>query len=290
MPVVAGHIFYEQKQKKKMNNITFVCPLNLKIINKLKDKEIVIVAHDELEETFALFDSVIKTNPIEFLWIKKENKSIVDTEPTEKWAKYPIRYYAKALGAKEEFFYKFEKFTPLNIRFFLPYSVENLTSLQFLTSLGFHTGVLFSSSDIIWEKLLDLFYYHHYTKVGNGTIEPFNYIVKNYKQKQGFNLCADFGNVYFANPSKYIHVENDEQLFVIDIFGNKIYLNESLDFFHKLSENEIYKNISQTWKTHFLENTKCVKCPAWRICQGKFFSQESEYPNCSEFFTTIIES
>ena len=284
----AGHIFYEQKQKRMMNNITFVCPPNLKIINKLKDKEIVITTHSELEETVTLCDSVIKTNPIEFLWLKQENKLIIDIEPTERWTQYPIRCYAKALGSKEEFLYKFDKFTPLNICFFLPCTIENLTSIQFLTSLGFHTGILFS--EMIWEKLLDLFYYHNYTKVGNGTIEPFNYIVKNYKQKQGFNLYSEFGDVYFANPLKYVHIDDDEQLFVIDIFGNKTYLNETLDFFYKLSENEIYKIISQTWKKHFLENTRCVKCPAWRICLGKFHTQESEYPNCSEFFTTLIES
>lgn len=240
---------------KKMNNITFVCPPDLKIISKLKDRKIVLMSSDDVETSVSFLDSIVKTNPIEFLWIKSDN-SITDIYPANSWQKYPIRYYAKSLGNKETFLTEFESFIPLNIRFFLPCDSENLTSLQFLTSLGFHTGIIFS--EINWEKLTDLCYYNQYTKIGNGTIEPFNFINREYSQKQGFNIYSDFGDVYFANL-KYIHVENDEQLFVIDVFGNKMYLNEKLDFFHKLPENEVYKNISQTLKKHFLENTECSK-------------------------------
>jgi len=269
-----------------MNNITFVCPLDLKIISKLKDRKIVLMSSDDVETSISFLDSIVKTNPLECLWIKSKN-AITDILPTKNWQKYPIRYDAKSFGNKETFLTEFESFIPLNIRFFLPCNSENLTSLQFLTSLGFHTGIIFS--EINWEKLVDLFYYCQYTKIGNGTVEPFNFINKDYKQRQDFNKYSDFGEIYFSDSPKYIHINEIGDLFITDILGNEIFLNENIDNLFKLSNNEIFTNLSQTWKKHFLGNTECSKCSAWRICLGKF-DQEKHYPNCKEFFTTIIEA
>lgn len=278
--------------KKVIDNIVFVCPPDRQIISKLKDREIAVRVYDvsKIQAAVDFTDSIIKTNPSHSIWINDLNSRISDVIPERKWSKYNLCWFAKELGDKLAFLENKVKFEALNIRFFLPLKYkENIISVQFLTSLGFHTGLLFDETldTETVELLTDLCYYNKFMRVGGGSIEPFNDIKGNYLDKSGFNQVCDFGDVYYARPSKYIHIDEKGMLYVIDIFGNETQLNLSIDQLPELEENPFYISQLSKSKDHFMKRTKCSTCSTWRVCLGKFNNTPFQ-EHCETFFTNIL--
>ncbi len=272
-----------------MKNHVFVISLSQSGEAWLAGRRVVLSCRaDELSQAVETYQRLSKVCAVECVTVT-DAASIADIEPQPGWEKCPIRYFAKEQGPKGEFMDKFAVIAPLNIRFFLPASnPDNIVSVRFLVSLGFHAGVTFTSQTD-WDSLTDLYYYYRYMKVGNGTIQPFEIIRRQYKEVSQFNNCCDFGGVYFAGP-EYIDAKTGEEWSVTDIFGNAICAGTDEGHYKGLEESSAYRLLLRQSDRHFLDNTCCARCPGWRICLGKFHSAEGQYPACRDFFTTIIES
>lgn len=275
-----------------MNELTFVCPPDKKLISKIKDKKIVVVVDhaSEIQSAVDVLSEVVTFNPVHALWVNDPQTSISDIMPQENWNRFHLSLHLKSLGEKIVFLENMKRFTALNVRFYLPISnIENIVSIQMITSLGFHTGMLFAEKldEKNIEMLTDLCYYNKYMKACQGTIEPFNHIKGNYIEKSGFNLVCDIGELYYASPDKFIHVGTDGNLSVCDIFGHKTALGLSLEHWTELANNDIYRSLLEEQKQHFLQQTQCSRCSTWRICLGKFNNTPMQQ-YCETFFDNIL--
>ncbi len=275
-----------------MNDLTFVCPPDRAIIANIKDRRIVVVvdAVKDIQAAIDLMCELVPINPMHALWVNDHNATIAEINPEDHWKQFHISLYARSMGDKLAFLRKMNSFTALNIRFFLPVGdKDNIVSLQFITSLGFHSGIIFEKNidAVNAEMLTDLCYYNKYMKACSGTIEPFNHIKGYYIDKSGFNLICDIGEVYYASPSKFVHVDQSGMLSLNDMFGQKKALNISIEHWPEIFENEIYKSALDESKQHFLKQTRCSKCSTWRVCQGKFVKSEM-FNYCEDFFSNIL--
>lgn len=267
-------------------NTVFVCPPEQSILDKVSSRTVILRSGNAAAAVNVYWQNVSNTR-IERIWIDSD-APVANFDPDSSWSEFPLTLCAEELGEKKVFFDKLSRFQSMNIRFFLPNTPENLVSLQFMASLQLHCGALFSES-VSLDSMLGLYCYDHFIRKGAGSIEPFRSIEHDYKQCHAFNKRLELGAPYLADPARYIHVDKDEALYVLDIFGNRIDLRVNLDDRFSLAENAEYQALLARQDEHILQNSDCARCPGWRICLGTFHGHALLFPGCSEFFTEILE-
>ncbi len=117
-------------------------------------------------------------------------------------------------------------------------------------------------------------------------IEPFAYISKHYEPCKEL----DFGDVYFDNPKRYLHVSASGKisLSLREIEAEK-FLSCDVSALDEVEIAESYQRRAGERQEFFLQSTGCAYCPAWRVCMGKF----SQYANgdgaCRTYFSELMD-
>jgi hypothetical protein len=174
----------------------------------------------------------------------------------------------------------------LNLRVYLPLDhPSNYTGLRILSSLGVGTALCFDRRETDWEALADLATFALLGRAKHAPMEPFAFLVRHYHPEQR----TDFSSVYFADPTRYLHVNaiGEVALSVAELEEGKL-LAAHFQELGDLQENPAYLERLEAWQQHFLRERGCAYCQGWRICLGKFGPQPGASPPCEGFFTDLM--
>jgi hypothetical protein len=267
-----------------MNNQIIVCPFDKKLISKLNQKA-VIVRTDNFDDIPDINNCVNLSNQL-LAVVVRTDLPLSRVPYHEGWGNIPIVIYASDFGLLREFIKKYEVVMKLNLNIFMPSSKdETCIKLQILSSLRIYCGIHFDRGGVDWDKVNDLMHYALYSKTNHAPIEPFYYVAANYHPKK----YLDFNNVYFNNPSKYLHVNNQEQIaFTEEELSQSLFFAEGLNSLACLDDNEEYQKRLRSWQEYFLHPGECSYCQAWRICLGKFAESVNQTDQCKNFFAELM--
>lgn len=271
-----------------MNDLIFICSDNPKIISKLKNEK-VIINIDNYEKILDVLE-ITKNNFLVCIKIET-NQSLSSIPIQEKFKPVPIALQVKGLGEFKEIIIKHELLRDSNLKIFFPSdNNENLVSLQILSSLGIYTGLVFNNKDKTdWGKVSDLMnsYIYSHLLLNHAPIEPFIFLVDNYHPEK----YLFFNTPYFENIKKYLFIDDDFNIaFSQKDLNQEKFITSGYTELQKITESPVYKKEINNWHKHFLENTICSSCAAWRICQGCFYESCSKNDDCKQFFLELIEA
>ncbi len=269
-----------------MMNHILVCDFEPEFINTFKGNAFVIKTSNpnQIEDINNITN---QNNQLHCIWLQLNNK-LSDLSINPEWKFIPISLFIEEMGDFRDIAPLVQILRNSNIRIFLNSDIpENYLSLQILCSLGIHCGLYFGSEKIQWDAFKDLLFYAAYAKRKVASIEPFQFVLDNYQ----INELTNWGSVYFNNPNRYIHIRKDGKIAAnaFDL-NNEIYLSESMQDINNIEELELYKEVCTNWNKHFIENTYCSTCPAWRVCIGSFYNKENKDLQCREAMIELMEA
>jgi len=269
-----------------MSELILVCPYHKPLIDKLRQRAIVIRTND-CNLIRPILHTVNKSNKLHA--IKIETDTPASKIPfDDDWKRIPIALYTSRLGSFKAFVHKLALLRQLNIKIFLSSGEEeNYLNLCILSSLRIACGVYFSEPPVNWERMNDLMHYAVYSRTIHAPIEPFYYVVSNFEgEKQ-----VDYASVYFDNPLRYIHINEKEQIAATskDLEACS-YLAEGVSSIDSLETSTQYRKYINNWQDFFIERRACSFCPAWRICMGKFREEAEQNEGCRVFFRDLMDA
>lgn len=206
------------------------------------------------------------------------------------WSETGLSFYLETLDPIAYMIKKAKDLRSKKVMIYLPvHEDENLTKLRILSSLGIPCGFYFESAEkpVNWDKVDDLMYYHVYSRLSHGPIQPFESVLSRYRPKEN----AVFHSVYYDDPGSYIHMDAHGNLALNrrDL-ENGIFIGQGLSDFDSIRENPKYTRYMTLWQGFFTGESKCGQCPAWRICQGVFLDTCEKDASCTKFMTDLIEA
>ena len=203
------------------------------------------------------------------------------------WGRTPIALFVTGTGKVRDLIIKASRLRRFNVRVYIPAdSIENLTAIRILSSLGVSTSIIFQKNQKLWDELIDLMAYSLLGLVNHGTIEPFSYLASNYENCK----YIDFSAVYFNDPAKYLHVNKDGRMALTnEDLEAESFISLNLDDIDNLEQNEDYIERLNSRRNYFLETDGCAYCPGWRVCLGKFSNGTPKNHGCREFSTELME-
>jgi hypothetical protein len=271
-----------------MNLPILVSPFNLKILkNLIKKKVIFKVDHYSQIREVMEFSREYEIQLQNVLLISCQKLSEIDLDSTLK--DLPIALQVGGLGRFRDFIKLRDKLSKFNLRIYLPaHTREECTTIWILSSLGFHCCAVMnpsSGSEFDWNALKELAVFSMFPRKPHGDIDPFTFIGEHFEG----NAVINFKTVYFDDPSRFLHVDEEGRLSLSpkDQKTGK-YLNVQLEQYHLVLEQEEYKKSLQSWKSFFIERTKCGQCEAWLVCNG-FFTKNHAGSGCLEVFREVLE-
>ena len=269
-----------------MNSPILVCPFDENLISKLNQKA-VILRTDRFEDIPRMRNCVNPSNQL-LAVVVRTDLPLTRIPYHESWGNIPIVIYASDLGPLREFLSKYDLVMKLNLNIFMPSSEEKTyTNLHILSSLKIYGGIRFDPGRVDWEQVNDLMHYALYAKTNHAPIEPFSYVARNYHPRQ----YLDFSSVYFDDPSKYLHVNGQEQIAFSDgELRQGRFFAEGLASLVTLEDNEAYQQRLRAWQEYFLQPGGCSSCEAWRICLGKFAESAKPAESCRKFFSELMDA
>lgn len=271
-----------------MNNMRpiLVCEDNDELIRKFKQEAIVVRTKDP--DAIGHFKRVIeeenKVHCIELF----TDENLTSLNPREEWKNVPLHIHAPKMGHFLDFARLRHLLGPLSIRVFLSSQYQEVyTDLQLMASLGINCALSFDENPILWNECSDLMDFVMYPKVPRATVEPFHFIITEYKPKEFIN----FSGVYFNNPEKYLHIDKNENVALTsELLKKGEYLFTGIDKIDNYQNHKGYKSYFQAWKKKFHKISACSACPAWRICGGFFENRLADNPGCSAAFSELIDA
>jgi hypothetical protein len=263
-----------------------VCPFNEKLLAKLKQRTIVIKTND-----FSLIRNinkeVNKSNNLHAIKITTEIPfSAIAFQ--EDWLNSPLAIYATDFGDYREFIEHLDLIKKLNLRVFLSSQNDyNFTGLRILASLHVGCGLYFNEEPYNWELLNDLMHYAIYGRTKHAPIEPFTWIASQY-EPTGY---TDYNTVYFNNPVRYLHLNEDEQIALteMDLLNNN-FIDEGILSVDTIHENGKYIDSLNSRYEIMLQMNECAFCPAFRICLAKFPNLPEKNNTCKTFFSDLLDA
>lgn len=267
-----------------MNEIIYICPWNKELISQLNGKRLVINTNG-FANLAEISDFVNHKNELICIRIHF-NACLTDLLLQDDWETLPLVLYCNGIGDYKQFLTKHQYFKKMNMQIFFPSAFTyNYSELKILSSLGIQCGILLDQQPINWDLLSDLLNYALYTRIDHGHIDPFKYLVKHYRD----NGPTDFNRVYFNDPSTYIHMdESGNMSFTAELLEQGEYIQQPIQNAEQLKATSVFKDIIYKWHDHFINYTPCSRCPAWRICLGKFAYLENY--ECRTFFSEVLEA
>lgn len=206
----------------------------------------------------------------------------------EDWSKIPLAVYVPSLGRFRRFADQIEILRHLNIRVYIPTSsIESYAHLRILSSLGINTAIVFDDGYLDWEELNDLMIYSVFGFVGHSPIEPFAFIIRNYKITEALN----FAGVYFDDPATFLHIDGNGNAALTrrKFLDNDVFPLDPDNPFAGVYTRELRK-YRAAHKEFFLKEEGCAYCPGWRICLGKFSHLKEKGARCGEFFSDLLDA
>lgn len=267
-----------------MNNQILVCPFDKKLISKLSQKAVIVRTH-RFDDIPHIHDCVNPSNQL-LAVVVKTDLPLSRIPYQEDWGNMPIVIYASDLGLLREFLKKYEIVMKLNLNIFLPSSEgKTCINLHILSSLKICCGIHLDQGGVDWEQVNDLMHYALYSKTNHAPIEPFYYVAQNYHPRK----YLDFNSVYFNDPSKYLHVNSQEQIaFTEEELSQGQFFAEGLESLAGMNDHEEYQKRLRAWQDYFLDLGECSSCEAWRICLGKFAESVKQTAPCKKFFSELM--
>lgn len=270
-----------------MSKHILVCPFDENLIGKLDNKRLVI--HTKNLQLIPQINRLVnERNRLHCIWAVDKKKLLTTLSFDEKWENIPINAYLGGMGPFRELLIMLAKLKKLSVRVFLSSGkAENLLNLRILASLGIDCGIFWEDKSLDWDIVSDLMHYAVYSRAEHATIEPFYYTVSSYYPEQP----TDFGTVYFDNPSRYLHIDEQENIALSNddlLRGN--FISKGIHTIDSIEENQNYVDYQNRWQKFFLQTEGCAYCPAWRVCLGKFDSTCKENPGCKQFFSDLLDA
>lgn len=270
-----------------MNSLIPLCPPHPKLVEHLQGRKIAfrLESIESIGETVAL-NQRYETHM--HCLIVMSRVPVTDLDFPQENCVLPIALFAPELGRFRNLVSKLQILKQMNIRIYLPIDCEeNFSSLRILSSLGIASAAVFPSGNNDWERVSDLMTYALMGRVSRAPIEPFNYLAERYSA----NLRNDFSAVYFNDPTRYIHVDQEGRIALsTQELADQQFISAQIKDLDSLSENEMYRDRQESWRRFFLQTEGCAYCEAWRICLGRFSAHRRENEGCSDFFKEFLEA
>lgn len=272
-----------------MSDLTFICPYNIKIISKLRNQKLIINT-DSYEKIPDIINDTSKNNILICINIKT-NQTLSSILIQEKFKPIPIALQVNEIGDFKNIIINHNLLRDSNLKIFLTSeNDENLVNVQILSTLGIYTGIFFNNKEKTdWEKVNELMniYIYSLLLLAHAPIEPFTYLTENYHPEK----YLFFNTPYFENPKKYLFIDDDFNIGLTQKdLKEKKFITSGYSKLHMITENLQYQQGINNWHHHFLENTNCSSCAAWRICQGCFNEVCDKNKACRQFFLELIDA
>ena len=275
--------------KKNNQDRILVCPGDLDLLQNIKRNR-VIVKTDSISQIGEIEKISTKENEFVGLILSLKRAEIDLLLSTEFCERIPINLFTSTIGDFKDYYSLIHRLKTTKVKLFLSSGIkQNYTTLKILSSLQVPCGILLENdNEIDWERLTDLMVYSFYTRTNHASIEPFHNIDKRYKQED----YIDFGDVYFENPKKYLHLDHKGNV-ALSSKGLKegMFIDWSFNSnLEELEKNERYEAEVNRWQRFFLERHPCSYCPGWKVCLGKFAEPTLQSGQCKIFFEELLEA
>ena len=269
-----------------MNDHIIVCPFDEELVTKLKEKAIVIKTKDFRIIPY-INQEVNRFNKLHAIQLNSD-EPISAIPFQDDWRNIPLAVYAYEFGSYKDFLHKLYLLRQLNIRIFLSSDVKvNYTWLRMLSSLKIACGLYFGEDPIDWDAVNDLMHYAVYLRTNHAPIEPFHYIVSNYRPTE----LIDFNSICFNNSARYIHINKEEQIALTnDDLSNNRYIASGLASLNTISTYIEYHDKTKACQEIMLKMNECAFCKAYRICFIKSVHDHNESEGCKEFFIDLLDA
>jgi hypothetical protein len=199
------------------------------------------------------------------------------------WDNIPLAVIAPSVGKFRNLARKLVTVKNLNARVYLPYSEENLTDIRTLVSVGVSACILLESDEIDWNVLTDLMTYALLGRVPHATLDPFAYIAEHY-EPIGYNR---WGSIFFEDPEFFFHLNRDGRVALSHAGVIKKNFIGGIDTVERTDCPALDKNLN-SWRMLLIKNRICSTCEGFRLCMGRFASQNGK-TGCSKFFVEMLE-
>jgi hypothetical protein len=263
-----------------MNEHIYIIPFNTALIDRLKGKALVVNAY-------------INDDPLDIQRIvERQNKlhciilnvgTLSELNFAKEWADIPFYINSTGIGSFYEFSKLISVFKKSNIKIYINSSIPtSYSDIRILSSLGICTGIIISNKTD-WDSLVDLMAYSIYTEATHATIEPFEYIAKNYSPEKIIN----FNRVYLDSHDRYLYLDENMKVYL----NSDDYLNGKnilADIDNVVSSIE-YESKTLEIDNFFLKNDGCAYCSSWKICTGKYTDIKSG-SGCQKFFAEMMDA
>lgn len=270
-----------------MNSLIPVCPPQPELLKHLQGKKVVfrIGSIDLIPGTVDLgqkYDTHIHS------LIVLSKVPVADVSFAKEYRDLPVALFSPRLGRFRDLVPRLQILKQMNIRIYLPFDTDqNISGLRILSSLGIASTAVLKHPNIDWERLSDLMVYALLGIVPRAPIDPFQYLADRYSP----NARNDFSAVYFDDPSRYVHVDDNGHIALSSReLADRKFIADSISELHFLTENRLYLDRLESWRRFFLQTEGCAFCEAWRICLGKFNSNNGLDHGCSVFFKEFLET
>lgn len=263
-----------------------VCDFEPEFINTFKGRAFVIKTSN-IHIVKHIQEFVNQHNQLHCVWLELSGK-LSDLSISPEWRDVPVSLFIEEMGNFRDIAPMIHTLRGSNFRIFLNTDIsDNYLSMQILCSLGIHCGLYFGNKPIQWDAFMDTLYYAAYAKRKIASIEPFQFVIDNYQVDE----LTQWSSVYFNNPKKYIHIRKDGMIAAnaSDLI-NEVFLSQSMQDINNLEQLELYNEACNRWNKHFLENTYCSSCPAWRICLGSFYNKEQQDISCRNVMMELMDA
>jgi hypothetical protein len=269
-----------------MNNLVIVCPYDEKLLNTFKQKTLV-VRTDTTTHLREIQKEVNKFNRLHA--IKIETDIPFSALPFhEDWTRVPLAIWCGEFGEYKQLLSGLEIIRKLNARIYLSAMQEkNFLGLRILSSLKINCGLFSLEETSHWDSILDLMHYVIYSRLDQSAVEPFGWLSHHYDPTE----YTDYSVVYFDDPSKYIHMNEREQIALTHkdlLRGN--FIAEGINALNRIEENKMYVDFFNRRYDIMLEMNECAFCPAFRICLGKFADHNDKQHSCKVLFPEMLEA
>jgi len=269
-----------------MTDLIIVCPGDEKLLAKLKRRRIVVPTKDE-KAVHKIHREVSKSNDLHAIKLETE-KSLSALSFKEEWVNIPLAIYAAEFGEYKEILPHLEQIRKSNARIFLSSQHEfNYTALRILSSLSINCGLYFNGGVLHWDRMNDLMHFAIYGRARHAPVEPFDWLASHYMPA----AYTEYSAVYFDDPSRYIHINEKEQIALTGLDLSKgNFIGEGIEALESIEENRKYTDwFSRRYDT-MLGMNECAFCPAFRICLARFSYLRNKKKTCKIFFTDLQDA
>lgn len=266
-----------------MNSRKVVCPLDQSLISRLNEREIAIRVDDPA--LIPMASKIVRESNNRLICVIVDSKEdISNVMFRREWEQIPIALMASSMGRFRNLADKLQLIRELDLRVFLPYSVENLSGIRILSSVGVPSCLLFDDNNIDWDELADLMTYALLESSTHAPIEPFDHILRNYKP----DSFTTWGAPFFEGPEQFIH---------LDLHGQVALSRKDLldgNFMGSVDDGEPEKIDAAieeqkiAVRKRFLDNHPCSMCEGFRVCMCKFICGNTNLSGCSAFFSELM--